>query len=120
MPQSDRAYFGTGDGSVRAFDLQSGSLSHNLPNFNADTTEIFVVILEKTGNQDVTIDAGPNSADVSNEVGVHKVEPAERLQRQHHQRDRRDRRRKRQGLRPLRRRPGAAQWVGDEEEVRVY
>ena len=73
MPQSDRAYFGTGDGSVRAFDLVSGSLSQNLPDFNADTAEIFVVILEKTGNQDVTIDSGPNSADVSNDVGVHKV-----------------------------------------------
>ena len=56
------------------FDLRTGSLSQNLPNFNAGTAEIFVVILEKTGNQDVTIDSGPNSADVSNDAGIHKVD----------------------------------------------
>ena len=111
MPQSDRAYFGTGDGSVRAFDLRTGNLSQNLPDFNADTAEIFVVILEKTGNQDVTIDAGPNSADVSNDVGVHKVRPAQRIQWFHHQWHCRNERRKRTGLRAHRSRPGATKWL---------
>ena len=54
---------------MRAFDLRTGALSQNLPNFNAGTAEIFVVVLERTGNADITIDSGPNSADVSNDVG---------------------------------------------------
>ena len=73
MPQSDRAYFGTGAGSVKAFDLKSGALSQSLPNFNAGTTEIIVVVLEKTASQQVVIQSGVNSHNVSANVGVHKV-----------------------------------------------
>ena len=113
MPQSDRAYFGTGAGSVVAFDLRTGSLSQNLPNFNAGTAEIFVVILEKTGNQDVTIDSGPNSADVSERRGHPQGEPSQRVLRQHHQRHGRDERRQRTGIRPHRRGAGAPQWLSD-------
>ena len=73
MPQSDRAYFGTGAGSVQAFDLKSGGLSQTLPNFNATSAEIIVVVLERTSGSQVVIKSGGNSHNISANVGVHKV-----------------------------------------------
>ena len=74
MPQSDRAYFGTGAGSVQAFDLKSGALEQNLPNFNATSAEIFVVVLEKASGVQIAIESGSTSQNVAVAVGIHKIE----------------------------------------------
>ena len=73
MPQSDRAYFGTGAGSVQAFELASGGLSQTLPNFNATSAEIIVVVLERTSSSQVVIKSGGNSHNISANAGVHFV-----------------------------------------------
>ena len=111
MPQSDRAYFGIGAGSVQAFDLKSGALEQNLPNFNATSAEIFVVVLEKASGVQIAISSGTTSQNVAVAVGIHKVDAWLGVHRQRHQRENQNAFQQRPGLRALWRRPGATQWL---------